>query len=200
MTKLFNVRKTLTTMLHDRGFLIPQSLKEETQEEFLEKFKDQPDQRKSMQLHFRKKDDPTDQIFVFFPEEPKVGVKPIRAYCDLMKECAVQRAIIVVQLALTAFAKQALTEMHPKYKLEQFSETELLVNITEHQLVPKHIRLTPPEKAELLEKYKVKDSQLPRMQINDPVARYYGLERGEVVKIVRTSETAGKYVTYRLVV
>lgn len=27
------------------------------------------------------RDDPTTQIFVFFEEEPKVGVKPIRRWC-----------------------------------------------------------------------------------------------------------------------
>jgi DNA-directed RNA polymerases I, II, and III subunit RPABC1 len=127
-----------------------------------------------------------------------VGVKPIKVYTDHMKTQGVRNAIMVLRQGITPFAKQAVQEMSGEYDIEHFREAELLVDITEHQLVPEHLVLNNAEKTELLGRYRLKEFQLPRIQPTDPVARYYGMKRGQIVKIIRPSETAGRYVTYRI--
>ncbi|KAK6179974.1 hypothetical protein SNE40_012211 [Patella caerulea] len=202
--KLWRIRKTIMQLCHDRGYLVTQDELDQTLDEFKTQFGDKPSERKPSRSDLivlvAHNDDPTDQMFVFFPDEPKVGIKTIKTYCQRMQEENISRAIIVVQLGMTPSAKQSLVEMAPKYILEQFIEAELLVNITEHMLVPEHVVMTAEEKAELLVRYKLKEAMIPRIQCGDPVARYFGLKRGQVVKIIRPSETAGRYVSYRLVV
>ena len=171
---------------------------------FAEVFGEEP-RREDLMILAPKLNDPTEQIFVFFIEgdtgekgNPKVGVKAVKAALSNMSEQGIKRAILIVETPLTPFARNAVAEAPSHgYKLETFKEVELLVNITLHDRVPKHQLLSREEKAALLNRYKVKESQLPRIQMNDPVARYMGLEKGQVVRIVRPSETAGRYVTYR---
>ena len=59
-----------------------------------------------------KSDDESNQLFVFFPEDDKVGVKPIKVYTDRMKEEGVSNAILVLRVDITPFAKQAVQEVN----------------------------------------------------------------------------------------
>ena len=204
---------------------------DQTLDQFKVQFGDKPSEkqpaRSELIILVAHNDDPTDQMFVFFPDDAKIGIKTIKTYCKRMQEENITRAIIVVQVGMTPSAKKSLADMAPKYILEHFLESELLTNLTEHELVPEHVIMTPEEKKELLLKYKLKENQLMSkfsvlsclvtflvtffsfsliiyissgIQVGDPVARYYGLKRGTVVKIIRSSETAGRYISYRLVV
>ena len=82
-----------------------------------------------------KADDENNQLFVFFPEDEKVGVKPIKILTDRMKDENVSNAILVLRGDITPFAKQAVLEMSDSFRIEHFKEAELLVDITEHTLV-----------------------------------------------------------------
>eukprot|EP00878_Enallax_costatus_P002337 GHUV01002513.1.p1 GENE.GHUV01002513.1~~GHUV01002513.1.p1 ORF type:complete len:203 (+),score=55.42 GHUV01002513.1:403-1011(+) len=196
LTKMYTVRKNCAQMLQDRGYMVHEDDMTMTLEGFRDKFGDVP-QKGDLTLLCPLLDDPTDKIFVFFPDAAKVGVKDIKGIIDTMQSEQVKRAIMVQQAQLTPFAKGVVAEISGRMTIESFTESELLVNITKHILVPEHRILTDEEKQTLLKRYKVKENQLPRIQLMDPVARYYGLQRGQVVRIVRPSETAGRYVTYR---
>lgn len=54
-------------------------------------------------------------MFVFFPEEPKIGIKTIKTYCQRMQEENIHRAMIVVQQGMTPSAKQVIIIFLPYF-------------------------------------------------------------------------------------
>ncbi|KAJ3041063.1 DNA-directed RNA polymerases II 24 kDa polypeptide (RNA polymerase II subunit 5) [Rhizophlyctis rosea] len=133
-------------------------------------------------------------LFVTFLVDESVGIKPIKTVIGEMQDVGADRCIIVYPKTLTSQANKIIQEGSSRYAIELFAEAELLVNITHHVLVPKHEVMTEVEKKTLLERYRLKQTQLPRIRQDDPVAKYYGMKRGQVVRIIRKSETAGHQI------
>ncbi|KAL0954653.1 hypothetical protein HGRIS_003605 [Hohenbuehelia grisea] len=198
--RLWKVNRTIHELVHDRGFLVADEEINMDLAEFRTQYASTGGTVDRNQLNFytNSQSNPSDQIFVFFTDEKSVGVKTMRKLLGILEEKSIQRGIIVFPGNMTPSARKVIVAMASQYKLEEFSEADLLVNIVHHTLVPDHQVLTPEEKKILLEKYRLKETQLPRIQLADPVARYYGLRRGQVVKITRPSETSGRYASYRI--
>ena len=207
ITKSYRVRKTVLEMLMDRGYAVSEAERNETLDEFKAQFCDMSTgtvDAERLTITKLKASDPTQKIMAFFPaDDRRIGVGLVKRIYDTMTADNATASIIVLRAEITAFARSTVARLsvtNEPRRIELFKEDDLLVNITKHQLVPQHILLSAEEKQRVLERYKLKESQLPRMTSNDPVAKYFGMTRGDVVKIIRKSETAGRYVTYRLVV
>lgn len=143
------------------------------------------------------------QAYVGSSGQSQVGVAPIR---DIVKRLtdASQRRVRVIIIGPCKLSPQAKVEIqqeaHKKNIVEYFMEAELLFDITEHTLVPKHEVLTPAEKQALLSKYRLSGLMLPQIKVTDPVARFFGMQAGQVARITRKTKGNATCVTYRIVI
>ncbi|KAI5285118.1 DNA-directed RNA polymerases II 24 kDa polypeptide (RNA polymerase II subunit 5) [Ascosphaera aggregata] len=219
ITKLWRTWRTVFELLADRGYEVTEEETIITLEEFRHRYSDGlgfPDRTK-MRISARPSQSMIEKytplptparpnpapecgtIYVeFCSETASVGAKHVRAFNHLVDEQNFHSGIFITSCSISPASARLLNSIPGRF-CEHFQEQELLVNITHHELVPKHILLSAEEKKRLLERYRLKESQLPRIQAADPVAKYLGLRRGQVVKIIRKSETAGRYASYRWV-
>ncbi|KAL3370641.1 hypothetical protein AABB24_007611 [Solanum stoloniferum] len=195
--RYFLARRTILEMLKDRGFAIPNSEIDTTLQEFREKYGQTPDVER-LRVSAMHRNDLTNKVLVIFCGPNAVKVNVIRSILtQIMNKESLSRLILVIQNQMTNPAMKAVELF--SFKVEIFQITDLLVNITKHVLKPRHELLTDTEKEKLLKKYNLEEKQLPRMSQKDAIARYYGLEKGQVVKVTYSSEIIETHVTYRCV-
>ena len=129
----------------------------------------------------------------------KMGRADMRVVIDKLLTEAVLHCIIVT--AEKRWSPQAGTEAADSgLWIENFSWKCLILDVASHPLVPRHVLLTAAETVAMLAAEKLDRKQLPRISVDDPVARYYGARLGQVFRVERPSETAGVAVVYRVVV
>ncbi|CAM6129377.1 unnamed protein product [Calypogeia fissa] len=212
--RLFRIRRTVMAILWDRGYLVSKAELVWSEAQFSATFGSEPS-RGDLKICTVKISNREDRVVVLFAEpteKTKVGKKTVEDCAVAMTHSNSRRAILVVQKPLTLGAKQFLDAMDKKYQVEVFQEAELLVNIMDSEFVPKHEILLPEEKKAVMEKYHIPDGKeqrhLPKLLQTDPVARYLGLEKGQVIRIIRRpgGSAAGdlsaqdQAITYRVVI
>ena len=141
-------------------------------------------------------------LVYFMKAEKKISNEDIKKLGINMNNQNIKHCIIISNEELSLQAQKMVLELdlQQAFHFEHFLVSELTVNITQHELVPKHLLISDEEKDAVLKKFKIKESQLPKILVTDPVAKYLGLRKGQIVKIIRNSETAGLHIAYRTVV
>lgn len=208
VTRLWKVYGNIKELLKDRGYTTVLSGKTVTTfEEFQQEFAVDGEIVNKQVMNFisqKDKDEDTKSdlenkklMMIYFSNDTSIGIKSILAVNDKMKYARISHCILIYGCSLTPSAKKYL-EKTQKSSIEAFAEDDLLTNITKHKMMPKHRVLSPTEKMSFFKLSNLVDSQLPRITVNDPIARYYGMKRGDVVQIIKKSETAGMAVNYRI--
>lgn len=206
LNRYFRMYKTIIQMLHDRKFRLDEDKQNIYDEEVnFEIFRTLYDNFRPAELncYCESLNPEVPGVKVLFDiQDSKINQKVIQAIVAQMKAENIKHVIIIVKDGSIPAPMIRLIDKlrnEKQYKIEYFEQKEVLINITKHDLVPTHEPLTTAEKNELLQRYDINESQLPKILKMDPVVRYFGVEPGTVMKITRRSETAGRYVTYRLV-
>ena len=125
-----------------------------------------------------------------------VGVAYVTQLKKAMDDAEAKRGIITTIGKYTHTAKsrartsgiELIPKIFPSFK------------IFDHDFVSKHELLSPEEKEKILSEYKMEPYQLPRIRASDPAVIAVGGIPGDIVKVIRKSPTAGKYIAYRYVV
>jgi len=73
-------------------------------------------------------------------------------------------------------------------------------DIRKHMLVPEHVKLTEEEEKAVLEEFNVSKDEIPKILKSDPAIQHLEIEYGNIIKIIRKSETNTETEFYRVVV
>jgi DNA-directed RNA polymerase subunit H (RpoH/RPB5) len=135
-------------------------------------------------------------IVVRIPEKEVVGVKVLRDYAKFSKDQGIDHAILLSRQKYTHYARKEAREEG----IEIFSTNFPFFNLFEHALVPNHAFASKEEVERIQARYSIEVTQLPKITENDPAAQLLGAKPGQVLRITRSSPTAGEFIGYRLVV
>jgi DNA-directed RNA polymerase I, II, and III subunit RPABC1 len=128
-------------------------------------------------------------------EEVKFNIKIVNSYIAYINARKLKHVLIIHQGKITSRVKDTISnyQILKKIKIEVFTQNELKFNITKHRLVPKHEVMTKEESKEFKLKY---GNKFNSILVTDPVSRFYGYEKGDIVKIYRNSGI----IIYRIVI
>lgn len=194
MTSLRNqylVRKTMLEMLSDRGYPIKEYQMKDY-DEFMNKYPSCVKDTSNLRIIVQKD---KEMLFVFFSDEEKMSLKNVKILVENIEKQNIKNLIVVLREGISPAASKFALECPVNITI--FKEKELLFNVTKHSLVFKHRIITLEEKEKLLEEKKIKEEQMPKILVTDPVAKYLGAKKGDVLEIERESETVGFALYWR---
>ncbi|KAK1378487.1 DNA-directed RNA polymerase RPB5 subunit, eukaryote/virus [Heracleum sosnowskyi] len=198
--RLYLARRTVLEMLKDRGYGVDETDIDMSLAEFRTRFGEVASQGLLDRLRFSvsRISQPSQKVLVVFCGTDEIRKQAMSTLLfQLSHDSSRPRILLVLQSKMNSHAQKLAAES--SFQIETFPITDLLVNFTKHQLLPKHEILSAEEQQSLLKKLNVQPSQMPRMLETDPIVKYYGLEKGQILKVTFHGPSTAALVTYRCI-
>ena len=194
---LYKVRQTVLEMISDRGYVIPLHMLAIT----FEQFSIQYDQ-KNIDLYIEN-EDKQKKYYVYFHIDKAFGKNDMKSVVQkIINQYNDDNMGIIILLKDKESTSILKEKSKPLYKnVEFFEQQKMTFNISKHVFQPKFIILNnDTEKNEVLEKYQTTVNKLPKIYTTDPMAKYYDMKKGDIIKVIRNDPEVGLSIAYKLVV
>ena len=126
-------------------------------------------------------------------DTPTIGVEILRNAVKERDNGEFSHAILIGGERYTYAARREAKDCDVELLHRRFLSIDLFM----HDLVPSHELLSEEEIVEIEKEYGISRDQLPKIKAGDPAAKAIGARPGDVLRIVRESETAGHHLMYR---
>ena len=196
--KIWKSRVTVLDMLIDRGYNVSEDDRV-TYEEFEEWVGDDDEETimENMTVIYER---PKNKIYVTWIKG-NLGTVIKNIVLD-MKENECTESIIVISATTTNASNEIIkTLWKQKTYIWVFNMDYISINISKHSYVPKHEICSVKETKRLKNQYSVENPQIPKILADDPMVRYLGAVKGQLIRITRNSDTqpGNKVIYYRIV-
>lgn len=132
-------------------------------------------------------------IKIFFYAITSIIKQP--AMNDFLKDYTLYKKIIVAEDYTSKISDYANAN-----QAQIFTVSSMQEDLISHKYQPRYELLTPTEMLLVKKEYNITDYTTKKILKNDPVTRYFGLKKGDIIRIIRGSPVSGETIDYRIVV
>ncbi len=192
MDRLCNARNVIISMCHYRKYNVSQT--ELNYAEFVNQYPNALTNASILNFAASKG---SSQIMVHFTYEEKISKQAMENIINNYMGQGLDTVILVTLSKLNTACKTLIS--NTKLNFEHFLISEVQANISKHKLVIPHRIMSEEEKEAVMKKYKMSSENIPAILTTDMMCRFVGGKVGDMVELIRNSETAGRSIYYRIV-
>ena len=132
-----------------------------------------------------------EKICVFLSIIQKLNVDRVGEIIQELNNIDINHCICIYSNTITPVGKITIKKLE-NIIIETFYIDELQINITKHNFVPLHEKISDEEALIFRKKY---GNKFPKMKLNSPISKFYFYKANDIIRIYRKDGT----IIYRIV-